>query len=285
MNMKLHNLYRPRAIVAIIKITGFAILYCAFSIHGQAAEEPYDIISKKNLFHPDRKEWIMESSSKTADVGKANVPKLDPQKLQLKGTVIVGEERKAIVSTTGTMVAAGGRMPKRAAAPGAGNAEIYMAGDFIEGYLVKEVNEKNILLSSPDGQDKVTIFLHEGSTQRSSERKPDSPGLSLAATSPAAPSLAALSPTVSSPAVSSAPAPSPAKKRSLYVNKVESTKDLTDRMKKSQAILKGRESKNVREQVERDFKKLQKSFKTMSPEEQQDIILMKREIDRTKKEK
>ena len=258
--MKLHNLYRPRAIVAIIKITGFAILYCAFSIHGQAAEEPYDIISKKNLFHPDRKEWIMESSSKTADDGKANVPKLDPQKLQLKGTVIVGEERKAIVSTTGTMVAAGGRMPKRAAAPGAGNAEIYMAGDFIEGYLVKEVNEKNILLSSPDGQDKVTIFLHEGSTQRSSERTPDSPGLSPAA-------------------------PSPEKKRPLYVNKVESTKDITDRMKKSQAILKGRESKNVREQADRDFKKLQKSFKTMSPEEQQDIILMKREIDRTKKEK
>ena len=83
--MKLHNLYRPRAIVAIIKITGFAILYCAFSIHGQAAEEPYDIISKKNLFHPDRKEWIMESSSKTADDGKANVPKLDPQKASAQG--------------------------------------------------------------------------------------------------------------------------------------------------------------------------------------------------------
>jgi hypothetical protein len=56
-------------------------------------------------------------------------------------------------------------------------------------------------------------------------------------------------------------------------------------MKQSQDILKGRESKNVREQVERDFKKLEKSFKSMSPEEQQEIILMKREIDRTKKEK
>jgi hypothetical protein len=258
-------------------------MYCVLTGTIQAAEEPYDIISKKNLFHPDRKEWIMESSSKTADNGKANVPKLDPQKLQLKGTLIVGEERKAVVSTTGAAIkSVPGRMAQRGAA---GNAEIYMVGDFIEGYLVKEVNEKNILLSSPDGQDKVTIFLHEGSTQRSSERKPDSPGLSLAATSPAAPSLAAPSPTVSSPAVSSAPAPSPAKKRPLYVNKVESKKDLTDRMKKSQDILKGRESKNVREQADRDFKKLQKSFKSMSPEEQQEIILMKREIDRTKKEK
>jgi hypothetical protein len=142
----------------------------------------------------------------------------------------------------------------------AGNAEIYMAGDFIEGYLVKEVNEKNILLSSPDGQDAVTIFLHEGSAQRSSEKTPVSPGPAPVA-------------------------PSPDKKLPLYVNKVESTKDLTDRMKKSQDILKGRESKNVREQVDRDFKKLEKSFTSMSPEEQQEIILMKREIDRTKKEK
>ena len=56
-------------------------------------------------------------------------------------------------------------------------------------------------------------------------------------------------------------------------------------MMKSQGILKGRDSKKVREQVERDFKKLQKSFHAMSPEEQQEIILLKKEIDRTKKEK
>jgi hypothetical protein len=239
-------------------IIGIGIICSALAGKGRAAEEPYNIISKKNLFHPDRKEWIMESSGKAADDGKANVPKLDPQKVQLKGTIIVGDERKALVSATAAAIKmTPGRMAQRGAI---GNAEIYMVGDFIEGYLVKEVNEKNILLSSPDGQDAVTIFLHEGSTQRSSEKTPVSPG----------PAPAALS---------------PEKKRPLFVNKVESTKDLTDRMKKSQAILKGRESKNVREQANRDFKKLEKSFKSMSPEERQEIILMKREIDRTKKEK
>jgi len=253
MNMKPDNLYRPNTISIISIVTVSAILYCAFSSNGWAVEEPYTIISKKNLFHPDRKEWIMESSDKKADDAKANVPKLDPQKVQLKGTVIVGDERKAIVSTTGSIMGAGGRMPKRAAA--AGNAEIYMLGDFIEGYLLKEVNEKNIMLSSPDGQDAVTIFLHEGSKQRSSEKTPV----------PAA--------------------PSPAAERSLVRQNAETPDMIQERMKKSMEVLKGRDSERMRKQVERDFTKLQKHFPAMSQQQQQEAILMKKELERKNAEK
>ena len=234
-------------------VCAFAILSFSFSSNGWAVEEPYSIISKKNLFHPDRKEWIMESSDKKADDAKANVPKLDPQKVQLKGTVIVGDERKAIVSTTGSIMGAGGRMPKRAAA--AGNAEIYMVGDFIEGYLLKEVNEKNILLSSPDGQDAVSIFLHEGSKQRSSEKTPIPV------------------------------APSPAAERSLVRQNVETPDMIQERMKKSMEVLKGRDNERVRKQVERDFNKLQKHFPAMSPQQQQDAILMKKELEKKSAEK
>jgi len=230
------------------------IIYGALSGTGWAAEEPYDIISKKNLFHPERKEWIMESSDKKGDDAKSSVPKLDPQKVQLKGTVIVGDERKAVVSTAGSIMAAGGRMPKRAAA-GAGNEEIYMVGDFIEGYLVKEVNEKNILLNSPDGQDAVTIFLHEGSKQRSSEKTPV----------PAA--------------------PAPIEERRFTRQSEETPQMIQERMKKSMEVLKGRDNERVRRQVERDFNKLQKHFPAMSQQEQQDAVLMKKELERKSAEK
>ena len=236
------------------RILLMGIIYGALAGTGWSAEEPYDIISKRNLFHPERKEWIMESSDKKGDDAKSSVPKLDPQKVQLKGTVIVGDERKAIVSSTGNIVAAGGRMPKRAAA-GAGNEEIYMVGDFIEGYLVKEVNEKNILLNSPDGQDAVTIFLHEGSKQRSSEKTPV----------PAA--------------------PAPIEERRFTRQSEETPQMIQERMKKSMEVLKGRDNERVRRQVERDFNKLQKHFPAMSQQEQQDAVLMKKELERKSAEK
>jgi hypothetical protein len=246
--------YYMRKLSIIFSIISCAIISGFLSIESQAVEEPYAIISRKNLFHPERKEWIMESSDKKGDDAKSSVPKLDPQKVQLKGTVIVGDERKAVVSTAGSIMAAGGRMPKRAAA-GAGNEEIYMVGDFIEGYLVKEVNEKNILLNSPDGQDAVTIFLHEGSKQRSSEKTPV----------PAA--------------------PAPIEERRFTRQSEETPQMIQERMKKSMEVLKGRDNERVRRQVERDFNKLQKHFPAMSQQEQQDAVLMKKELERKSAEK
>ncbi len=236
----------------IALILPLALLLAAPLDPGWGAEEPYAIISKKNLFHPDRKEWIMESSDKKADAAQPNVPKLDPQKVQLKGTVIVGDERKAVVSTAGSLLSTGGRAAKKASPS---SAEIYMVGDYIEGYLLKEVNEKNILLSSPDGQDTVTIFLHEGSKQRSSEKTPV----------PAA-----------APAVAERP---------ITRQSPETPQMIQERMKKSMEALKSRDSDRLRQQVERDFNKLQQHFPAMSPQEQQEAILMKKELDRKKTEK
>ena len=255
--MKFHTMFQKknRSIIPCM-VYACAILSFAFSSNGWAVEDPYAIISQKNLFNPDRKEWIMESSDKKGDDAKLSVPKLDPQKVQLKGTLIVGDERKAIVSTAGNIMAAGGRMPKRAAAgAAAGNAEIYMVGDFIEGYLLKEVNEKNILLSSTDGQDAVTIFLHEGSKQRSSEKTPV----------PAA--------------------PAPVEERRAVRPNAETPEMIQERMKKSMEVLKGRDNERVRRQVERDFNKLEKHFPAMSPQQQQDAILMKKELEKKSAEK
>lgn len=208
-----------------------------------AADEPYAIISKKNLFHPDRKEWIMEKSDSKAGDAKKAVPKIDLKQIRLLGTVIAGNEKKALIKNN---LKKGS--DKR--------ADLYMTGDYIEGYLLKEINEKKVLLSNAESNDSVELFLHEGSAQQRSSEKTDV----------------------------TMPAP-PAEGKKIFRQKAETTRDLTERMRQSQRMLKNRESENVRKQVERDFKKLQDHFSDLSEQEQQEALLLKQEIDRTKNEK
>ena len=211
----------------------------AFAAEARAVEEPYAVISKKNLFSPDRKEWIMEKTDSKANEAKKAVPKIDLKQIKLMGTVIVGTERKAVI--------------KNSLKRGSGkDADIYMTGDYIEGYLLQEINEKKVLLTNTDANDSVEIFLHEGTAQRSAEKTEIKEA-----------------------------EPEPQEGKRIRRQKVETTADLTDRMKQSHTLLKKRDSENVRLQVERDFKKLQDHLGDMSPQEQQEAILLKKEIDRT----
>ena len=115
------------------------------------------MISKKNLFSPDRKEWIMEKTDSKANEAKKAVSKIDLKQIKLMGTVIVGNERKAVI--------------KNSLKKGTGkDADVYMTGDYIEGYLLKEIGEKKVLLTNTDTNDSVELFLHEGAAQRSTEK-------------------------------------------------------------------------------------------------------------------
>jgi hypothetical protein len=226
---------------ASVLLLAAAALCFVSAINVTAAEDPYAIISKKNLFHPERKEWIMEKTDKSADAKKA-VPKIDLKQIKLMGTVIAGNEKKAIIKNS----------LKKSAGK---DVDTYMTGDYIEGYLLKDIEAKKVLLSNVESNDSVELFLHEGATQRSSEKTDV---------------------TMPSP---------PAEEKKKFRQKAETTRDLTERMKQSQRILKNRESENVRQQVERDFKKMQEHFSDLSEQEQQEAILLKKEIDRTKNEK
>jgi len=218
------------------------IFFSAFADEARAVEEPYAVISKKNLFSPDRKEWIMEKTDSKANEAKKAVPKIDLKQIKLMGTVIFGTERKAVI--------------KNSLKRGSGkDADIYMTGDYIEGYLLKEINEKKVLLTNTDANDSVELFLHEGAAQRSSEKTDVT-----------------------------MPAP-PAEEKKIFRQKAVTPRDLKDRMKQSQQLLKQKDSENVRLQVERDFKKLQDHFADMSPQERQEAVLLKKEIDRTQNEK
>ena len=64
-----------------------------FSIAKTAvAADSYAIISEKNLFRPDRKEWVIEKTdSKMLD------KKIDTSKLELFGTIIIGDKKSALI--------------------------------------------------------------------------------------------------------------------------------------------------------------------------------------------
>jgi hypothetical protein len=232
MRTELKYFFNPAVIAGIILI--------AVCINAGAADEPYSLIAKKNLFNPDRKEWIMEKT----DQPKKAVPKIDLKQIKLMGTVIVGNERKAVI--------------KSSLKKGSGkDADIYMTGDYIEGYLLKEINEKKILLTNTDANDSVELFLHEGAAQRSSEKTD-----------------------VTMPA----PEIKPEKPR-YAPKKGETGKDLMNRAQKTMQVLKNNSSDLVKKQAERDLEKLDKLMGSMSDEERSEAIQLRKSLNEMQNKK
>ena len=225
-------------------IAGISLI--AVCINAGAADEPYSLISKKNLFSPDRKEWIMEKTDSKANEAKKAVSKIDLKQIKLMGTVIVGNERKAVI--------------KNSIKKGSGkDADVYMTGDYIEGYLLKEINEKKVLLTNADANDSVELFLHEGAAQRSSEKTD-----------------------VTMPA----PAPEPKPEKPRYApKKGETGKDLLNRAQKTMQVLKNDSSDLVKKQAERDLEKLDKLMGSMSDEERSEAIQLRKSLNEMQNKK
>lgn len=115
--------------------------------------DPNAIISEKNLFRPDRKDWVMDDATALGQKDKAL--KKEKPKLQLFGTIIIGDQKKAII-----------RMPNPA--KGMANREIYSPGDYIGEYVLQEVEEKKAVLDYYG--EKVTLLLHEGKERPKGEK-------------------------------------------------------------------------------------------------------------------
>ena len=202
------------------------------------------MISKKNLFSPDRKEWIMEKTDSKANEAKKAVSKIDLKQIKLTGTLIVGNERKAVI--------------KNSLKKGSGkDADVYMTGDYIEGYLLKEINEKKVLLTNTETNDSVELFLHEGAAQRSTEKTD-----------------------VTMPA----PEIKPEKPR-YAPKKGETGKDLINRAQKTMQVLTNNSSDLVKKQAERDLEKLDKLMGSMSDEERSEAIQLRKSLNEMQKKK
>ncbi len=119
----------------------------------RGAADPYAVISKKNLFRPDRTEWVLEKSD-----GKMVDKKIDTSKLSLFGTIIVGDKKSAIIHDKDAGKNPGKKNP--AEVPAGMKNEIYSLGDYIGGYVISAIEEKRVVLDYYG--EKVTLNLHEG---------------------------------------------------------------------------------------------------------------------------
>ena len=121
--------------------------------HSVYSADTYAIISENNLFRPDRTEWVID---------KPDVPKgenIDPDKLELFGTIIVDDKKCAIIHEK--KVKKKGNDKKN---------EIYSLGDYVGGYVVSAIDEKKVVLDYYG--EKVTLYLHEGKESTTEDLPP-----------------------------------------------------------------------------------------------------------------
>lgn len=120
--------------------------------------DAYAIISKKNLFRPDRSEWTSNKH-----VHNAAAEKTDPDTLELFGTIIIGDRRSALIceDTTpaqgkATAYARSQSRRKRVRT----KAKLYRPGDYLGSYVVSAIDEKKVELDYYGY--KEILYLHEG---------------------------------------------------------------------------------------------------------------------------
>jgi hypothetical protein len=125
------------------------------------AADSYDVISKKNLFRPDRQEWILDTpDSRMVD------KKVDTSKLELFGTIIIGDKRSALIRDKNTTSKDATRSSKSRSKSKSSRgkvdkkAELYALGDYIGGYVISKIEEKRVVLDYY-GEEEV-LYLHEG---------------------------------------------------------------------------------------------------------------------------
>lgn len=116
-------------------------------------KDDYDIISTRNIFSPERKEWVTNVViPKSTRVPKNEFPKgktltKKPRKIILYGIIMAGENKKALINN-----------PKR----GAGRKKsLYVEeGDDIEGYKVKSI-ESDLIKLDWQGEE-IIVELYSG---------------------------------------------------------------------------------------------------------------------------
>ncbi len=114
-----------------------------------SADEGSDVV-EKNLFSPDREKWTMESSDKKKKASKGKKDKVDD--IILSGTIVSNKVKSAILSVSG----------KRKA----GKSSVYMEGDYVSGYLLKEISERNVVLQDVQSGEDYMVFLNDEKKNR-----------------------------------------------------------------------------------------------------------------------
>lgn len=140
---------------AHISILVTALLLWLAPLSSFAEKDPYKIISEKNLFRPDRSEWVIEKAKETKD------KHVDPDKLELFGTIIVGDEKSALIyKEKARKKGRRSKLSRMSRSRKGKKAELYSPGDYIGGYILSKIEEKKVVLDYLG--ETVTLNLHDG---------------------------------------------------------------------------------------------------------------------------
>ncbi len=127
----------------LLKTAFFLIIPVVTAATPTEAADTYAIISEKNLFRPDRAEWVIDKPADTKMMDK----KVDIDKLSLYGTIIIGDKKSALIHDKKAK-----KKDKK--------SELYSLGDYIGGYVLAAIDEKRVVLDYYG--EKETLYLHEG---------------------------------------------------------------------------------------------------------------------------
>ena len=139
--------------ISFLHATNLLVIILFLTSNSAYSADTYAIISEENLFRPDRTEWVID---------KPDVPKgenIDPDKLELFGTIIVGDKKCALIHEKKSKKK--GKDKKN---------EIYSLGDYVGGYVLSAIDEKKVVLDYYG--EKVTLYLHEGKESTTEDLPP-----------------------------------------------------------------------------------------------------------------
>jgi hypothetical protein len=125
-----------------------------FLAPAHAEEAMTDIIIEKNLFSPDRKKWVSAPASDKKSADK--LAKKEINDLMLMGTAIRGNERYAVLHAKKDTSAAG--------------LKPWMKGDYVQGYLLKEIEEKMVVLQDEAENKEYILYLNDEKKERVAEK-------------------------------------------------------------------------------------------------------------------
>ena len=142
-----------------------AFFICAAPVYSAAAhldDSKNDIIIEKNIFNSERKKWVSEPAASKQSGEK--ITKNDINEIVLLGTVINKDNRYAVL-----------RIKKDAGKEG---FKPSMRGDYIQGYLVKEIEEKKVTLQDDAENTEYVLYINDDKKERVAEKtelKPQQP--------------------------------------------------------------------------------------------------------------
>ena len=119
-----------------------------------------DIIVEKNLFSPDRKKWVSEPKKQPGD----RMATQEIGDITLLGTVVSTSARYAVLRAKKDGDKAGYRP--------------YMLGDYVQGYLLKEIEDKKVVLVDEAAIKEYELYMNDEKKERATEKtdlKPEPP--------------------------------------------------------------------------------------------------------------